>query len=248
MPGRPNLGSEFPLSNNTNRNSNRRRGRGSNRSQGGSQLNRIDSRARGNAPQMLEKYRKLAQDSALNGDRVQAEYYLQFADHYFRVIADSRVAKDETRGPRREFEQGSGEEQDYFEDEFDRGQRQEPSRREEPRSDQRADESGEQAGRGNEGPDREAGDYESAKNPFTRPSRDKPRRNSRERPEFEEAAAGDRLDPSALPGAIGRDESDAPETAAEPVDEAPAPARRSLKPRRNRSRPSGDDEELEAVG
>ena len=84
---------------NNNRGNNRRRGRGNNnRPQGGGQqLNRIDSRARGNAPQMLEKYRKLAQDAHLNGDRVQAEYYLQFADHYFRVIADSRPRTDDQR-------------------------------------------------------------------------------------------------------------------------------------------------------
>ena len=51
-------------------NNNRRRGRGSsNRPQGGSpqQLNRIDSRARGNAPQMLEKYRKLGLEGADTG-------------------------------------------------------------------------------------------------------------------------------------------------------------------------------------
>jgi hypothetical protein len=86
--------------NNNSNNNNRRRGR-SNRPNGGGgggqQLNRIDSRARGNAPQLLEKYRKLAQDAHLNGDRVQAEYYLQFADHYFRVTADSRVRTDEQR-------------------------------------------------------------------------------------------------------------------------------------------------------
>ena len=88
---------------NQNRNNNRRRGRGNNRGGqggGGPQGNRIDSRARGNAPQMLEKYRKLAHDASLNGDRVQTEYYLQFADHYFRVVADSR-AQTETR-PRRD--------------------------------------------------------------------------------------------------------------------------------------------------
>ena len=95
---------------NRNNNNNRRRGRGnSNRPQGGGQqLNRIDSRARGNAPQMLEKFRKLAQDSHLNGDRVQAEYYLQFADHYFRVIADTRVRQDEQRGGRRDENSGEG--------------------------------------------------------------------------------------------------------------------------------------------
>ena len=49
----------------------------------------------------MEKYRKLAQDAHLNGDRVQAEYYLQFADHYFRVIADQRVRQEEQRAARR---------------------------------------------------------------------------------------------------------------------------------------------------
>jgi hypothetical protein len=99
---------------NNNRNNNRRRGRG-NRQQGGNgqQLNRIDSRARGNAPQLLEKYRKLAHDAHLNGDRVQAEYYLQFADHYFRVLADQRLRQEELRRPRDErFESGSEGERD----------------------------------------------------------------------------------------------------------------------------------------
>ena len=84
--------------NNNRNNNNRRRGRG-NRPQGGggNPVNRIDSRARGNAPQMLEKYKKLAQDAQHNGDRVQAEYYLQFADHYYRVLADSRPRQEEGR-------------------------------------------------------------------------------------------------------------------------------------------------------
>ena len=84
---------------NNNRN-NRRRGRG-NRNQGGANsANRIDSRARGNAPQLLEKYKKLAQDAQHNGDRVQAEYYLQFADHYFRVLADNKARQEESKGKR----------------------------------------------------------------------------------------------------------------------------------------------------
>lgn len=93
--------------NSSNNNNNRRRGRG-NRNQGGgggggAQGNRIDSRARGNAPQMLDKYKKLAQDAQHHGDRVQAEYYLQFADHYFRVIADNnRSRQDEPRTGRRD--------------------------------------------------------------------------------------------------------------------------------------------------
>jgi hypothetical protein len=97
--------------NNNRGNNNRRRGRpNNNRPQnGGQNVNRIDSRARGNAPQLLEKYRKLAQDAHLNGDRVQAEYYLQFADHYFRVIADARVRQDETRARRDDRWQEGGE-------------------------------------------------------------------------------------------------------------------------------------------
>ncbi|MFC3592686.1 DUF4167 domain-containing protein [Novosphingobium piscinae] len=98
---------------NNNRGNNRRRGRGNNRPQGGGQqLNRIDSRARGNAPQLLEKYRKLAQDAHQNGDRVLAEYYLQFADHYFRVIADTRTRQEEQRRPRDERWQEASEEGD----------------------------------------------------------------------------------------------------------------------------------------
>ena len=100
---------------NNNRGNNRRRGRGNNRQQGGGQqLNRIDSRARGNAPQLLEKYRKLAHDAHLNGDRVTAEYYLQFADHYFRVIADTRQRQEEQR--MRRDDRGEGE---TFRDESD---------------------------------------------------------------------------------------------------------------------------------
>lgn len=107
--------------NNNNNRNNRRRGRG-NRNQGGNgaQLNRIDSRARGNAPQMLDKYKKLAQDAHHNGDRVQMEYYLQFADHYFRVIADNKARVDEQRGgPRRNDERDQAEE--YGDDDIDFG-------------------------------------------------------------------------------------------------------------------------------
>lgn len=77
----------------------RNRGRNNGRPNGGNRNgengNRIDSRARGNAPQLLEKYRNLARDAQLAGDRVNTEYYLQFADHYFRVIADNRSRQEE---------------------------------------------------------------------------------------------------------------------------------------------------------
>ncbi|MCR9180556.1 DUF4167 domain-containing protein [Erythrobacter sanguineus] len=122
---------------NNNRN-NRRRGRG-NRPQGGSgnQLNRIDSRARGNAPQMLDKYKKLAQDAQHNGDRVQMEYYLQFADHYFRVIADNKARQDEQRGPRRGEDRDQNEDTSDEDGDFDRNRRSErgPRQRRDDRDD-----------------------------------------------------------------------------------------------------------------
>ena len=120
--GDPGLRKTRPLNNNNRgNNNNRRRSRGNNNGRpqgGGQQLNRIDSRARGNAPQMLEKYRKLAHDAHLNGDRVTAEYYLQFADHYFRVIADTRVRQEESRGRRddRWGENGEGAPRDDADD------------------------------------------------------------------------------------------------------------------------------------
>lgn len=45
-----------------------------------------DVRIRGTAYQIVEKYLGLAKDSASAGDRVLAESYLQYAEHYQRVI------------------------------------------------------------------------------------------------------------------------------------------------------------------
>jgi hypothetical protein len=83
----------------------RRRGRGGQRPGGGNGGggnpgrqdggNRIDNRARGNASQLYEKYKSLASDAQRQGDRVNTEYYLQFADHYFRVLSESRARFDD---------------------------------------------------------------------------------------------------------------------------------------------------------
>jgi hypothetical protein len=107
--------------NRNNNNNNRRRGRNNSRGQSGgggsgNQGNRIDSRARGNAAQMLEKYRKMAHDASLNGDRVQTEYFLQFADHYFRVQADSKSPRDDQRA------RNPNDRDQQVEDEFDDGE------------------------------------------------------------------------------------------------------------------------------
>ncbi|MGH6892872.1 MAG: DUF4167 domain-containing protein, partial [Dongiaceae bacterium] len=46
-----------------------------------------ETRVRGNAYQVLEKYLQLARDAGSAGDRVAAENYLQHADHYYRVLS-----------------------------------------------------------------------------------------------------------------------------------------------------------------
>ncbi len=105
-----------------NRQAGRRRGRGGQppRSNNGSRDNgsRIDNRARGNAPQMLEKYKTLASDAQRQGDRVMTEYYLQFADHYFRIVAEARVRFEETRRPRDDWQDGENEGGDNGADRF----------------------------------------------------------------------------------------------------------------------------------
>ena len=97
---------------NNNQQNGRRRGRGGGgggqngmapRAGGGQNYgnNRLDIRQRGNATQLLDKYKTLARDAAQQGDRVVAEYYLQYADHYFRVLNEIRERQPEhQRGPR----------------------------------------------------------------------------------------------------------------------------------------------------
>lgn len=48
-----------------------------------------DTRVRGNAYQVLEKYLAMAREANTAGDRVAAENYLQHAEHYYRVISAS---------------------------------------------------------------------------------------------------------------------------------------------------------------
>jgi hypothetical protein len=240
---------------NNNRGSNRRRGRGNNRQQGGGQGNRIDSRARGNAPQMLEKYRKLAHDASLNGDRVQSEYYLQFADHYFRVVADSRVQRDDQRPQQ---QQGNREQSSSYDEEFrdDDEQHARGGQRENGRDNSRDGASDGRRERPHDGrQEREQGnreesdaraegdDFEPVENPFVRDNRGG--RQDRERQDRapaeasnENAAEGEpgdegRFDPSSLPPSLGAAES-------EPAEK---PRRKPRKPRATEN----DGEELETV-
>ncbi|WP_305097342.1 DUF4167 domain-containing protein [Croceibacterium aestuarii] len=217
-----------------NRNNNRRRGRNNRGPGGGNQGNRIDSRARGNAPQMLEKYKKLAHDASLNGDRVQTEYYLQFADHYFRVIADIKTQKDEQQRSRGNNDRDDDDnDDDDGEDERqsrdDRGGSQRGRRNRDDR-----DNDGDRGQQADEASDKKQDESE-GDNPFVRDS--KPRRG-RPRKKADDSDSGG-LDPSSLPPAIGKDNGSQGEDNGQ--EERPR--------RRTRSRrPSGDEEALEAHG
>ena len=200
-----------------NRQGGRRRGRGGQRTQnlGGQPGNRQDNRQRGNAAQLLEKYKSMARDAQLAGDRVQTEYYLQYADHYFRVLSESR-ARFEEQNPRR-----------HREDEMD-----------EDEGEEEMVEAGEEAVSDDRPQRQERGDRTER---FNR--RDRPRREAREdRSDREEGVggqvngAGETIPFDVLPPAIGRDDS---ETAQAPEEEPRRPRRRT-----RTARPAEGDDEI----
>ena len=156
--------------------------------------NRQDNRQRGNAAQLLEKYKGLARDAQMQGDRVQTEYYLQFADHYYRILNENRARYEEQRRQQGGYDaDGEDEDQDELESAGrERDPREEESQRE---GDGRRDE-----GRG-EGRRHGNGEYRTRR----------PRRFEEERDEGGEEA-GERIAADILPPAIsaGSDEGDEP--------------------------------------
>jgi len=51
-----------------------------------------DMRVRGTAQQLFEKYLQLGRDATGAGDRVMAESYFQYAEHYFRILNAMNLA------------------------------------------------------------------------------------------------------------------------------------------------------------
>lgn len=56
-----------------------------------------DVKLRGNAQQLNEKYLALAHDAAAAGERITAEAYTQFADHYYRLHQAAIDAAEERK-------------------------------------------------------------------------------------------------------------------------------------------------------
>jgi len=82
-------------------NARKQRGRSASRKTGKSNNgggNRNEPKVRGNPKQLLEKYKNQAREAKQAGDRVMAEYYYQFADHYQRVLNEMGVRSSGGRG------------------------------------------------------------------------------------------------------------------------------------------------------
>jgi len=82
-------------------NNKRMRGRGNGRKGGHSRNQSFESngpevKVRGNAQQVVEKYLTLARDASSTGDRINAESYFQFAEHYYRVM-NANAANEQQR-------------------------------------------------------------------------------------------------------------------------------------------------------
>ena len=231
-------------------NNNRRRGRNNNNSNNNNRQqnnrsgfdynNSIDNRARGNASQMLEKYKKMASDAQFNDDRVNAEYHLQFADHYFRVLADFRSrqeARQEQQGERRPREDSADRDDWQIEDRTpsyeDQGSNESsdtevesardtdnedrrPQREERPRRPERSN---------NDRPERSNNDRNANRGP---------RRHHSEEPVDEPTG----LDASVLPPSIA---------IVSDFDESEAEAKPARKPRARRPKPSNDQDVVTAA-
>jgi hypothetical protein len=222
-----------------NRQGGRRRGRGGQRGpnlggQSGGGGNRQDNRQRGNAAQLLEKYKSMARDSQLAGDRVQSEYYLQFADHYFRVLSESR-ARFEDQNPRRQREDLDDE--DYGDDEMmdasgdDNGEAEQEARP--PRQRRERSDRNERNDRGDRNDRTERA--ERSERSYSRDDRsrdDEDERNGYDRGN----GVDERLPLDVLPPAIGRDDAGESEEASEEVE---------VRPRRRTRRPRAQDGEGE---
>ncbi len=75
-----------------------------------------EGRLRGNAQQLFEKYTALAHDANAAGERISAEAFTQFADHYYRInqsilqnAEQQRKAHDERQQSRRRDQNSAGE-------------------------------------------------------------------------------------------------------------------------------------------
>jgi Domain of unknown function (DUF4167) len=54
-----------------------------------------DVKIRGTAANIAEKYQQLARDAHTSGDLITAEAYHQYAEHYYRLVAEQERSRDQ---------------------------------------------------------------------------------------------------------------------------------------------------------
>jgi uncharacterized protein DUF4167 len=59
-----------------------------------------NTKIRGSAHQIFERYVALAREAATSGDRIAAENFYQHAEHYFRIVNASRDGSQQGTSPR----------------------------------------------------------------------------------------------------------------------------------------------------
>ena len=57
-----------------------------------------EQRVRGTAQQLFDKYQQMGRDASSGGDRVLAESYFQYAEHYFRIVTAMNQAQGAPHG------------------------------------------------------------------------------------------------------------------------------------------------------
>ena len=90
-----------------------------------------EGKVRGTPQQIIDKYNQLSRDAQLSNDRVNAENYLQHAEHYTRMLAEAtremQAEQDQRRQNEQQNNQGNNHQRDYAQ--RDRGGDQQPDLR-----------------------------------------------------------------------------------------------------------------------
>jgi len=164
----------------------------------------------------------MARDSQLAGDRVQSEYYLQFAEHYFRILSENR-ARFEEQNPRRQRDDDCDE---------DEGEEMLEASGDENASDGEDDQPRRE--RNDRGGRRDRGDRAPR---YSREDRGRDQDDDRNGVERSNGADAERIAMDVLPPAIGRDEGGEDEVSEEV----------EARPRRRTRRPRAQDGESEVA-
>ena len=171
-----------------------------------------------------EKYKNMARDAHQQGDRVMNEYYLQFADHYFRILAEANNRKDDQQRDREDTRKPR-----QSDDRDNSGNRDNADNRQNA-DDRNNDDDGDDGDDRDEGRDEVKADVEDK--PKRRPRKPAKQAASSQGNGGDQPNGGEKIEADRLPGAIG--------LSADRDDDEPAAAKPARKAMRART-PKADD-------